>query len=289
MRGEGPLRYPGAKSNLARFVVEFMERRHLVGLPVAEPFAGSAAVSCYLVSRRIAPSASLWEADIGAYSFWVSVLEHCESLRLRVAEAPITLEEFDRCTDYLRGLVAPPDDPVEAGYAFLFLNRTSYSGIVGAGPIGGRTQSSAYPIDCRFNRSRLDAQLANLGKLSGLVTITFGDGIAAISQCEDSFIYADPPYFTNGKKFYNKHFGTFDHFRLRKALAASHGRWLLSYDYDRKVEYLYRAFPSRTIQLFHSAREAKSKREFIASPLGFSEMTAAELAAETGLAGAASI
>jgi len=273
MRGEGPLRYPGAKSNLALLVAEFMERRHLVGLPISEPFAGSAAVSRYLLKRRIVPTATLWELDPGAYGFWKAALEHNSDLVRRIKEAPVDLGEFDRCAKVLADLVGPPIDPVEAGYAFLFLNRTSYSGIVGAGPIGGRSQSSDYQIDCRFNKDRLAEQIRSIEPMSGRLSILFGDGITAIEKSVDEFLYVDPPYFTNGKKFYKKYFSTFDHFRLRRSLLKAHGRWLLSYDYDRKVQYLYRSLPCQTIELYHSARRSGDKHEILVSPLGFSDVS----------------
>jgi DNA adenine methylase len=285
MRGDGPLRYPGAKSNLALLVAEFMENRHLVGLPVTEPFAGSAAVSRYLLKRRIVPSAHLWELDLGAFSFWKAALERNSELRRRVRDAKVDLHEFDRCSALLGGLSAPPEDPIEAGYAFLFLNRTSYSGIVGAGPIGGRNQSSDYSIDCRFNKLRLLDQIGSISYISDKMTISYGDGITAIDNSDDEFLYVDPPYFTNGKKFYKKYFSTFDHFRLRRSLSNIHGRWLLSYDYDRKVQYLYRNFPCETIQLYHSARRSGDKHEILVSPLGFASSRAIQSEVSAAVAG----
>ena len=40
---------------------------------------------------------------------------------------------------------------VDMGYAALFFNRTNFSGVIDAGPVGGMTQSSAYAIDYRFS------------------------------------------------------------------------------------------------------------------------------------------
>ena len=270
MSREGPLRYPGAKGNLAAFVGRFLQKHRLVGTSLLEPFGGSAAVSRFLLSKGLVRDATIWEADPGAFAFWEAALNDTSALQSRLAEAQVNLREFDRCREYLWSINDLPSKPVEAGYCFLFLNRTSYSGIVGAGPIGGRSQSSAYPIDCRFNKGVLIDQIGRLGRLRGKLHARFGDGIVAVEQAEDDVTaYADPPYFTNGKKFYRKYFSVLDHYRLRRALASRSGKWLLSYDYDRKVEYLYRAYPTAEIGLFHSAREAGSKRELLVSPLGF--------------------
>ena len=50
---------------------------------------------------------------------------------------------------------------IEMATAGLFFNRTNFSGILKANPLGGLKQQSEYKIDCRFNKSRLIKQLAN--------------------------------------------------------------------------------------------------------------------------------
>lgn len=275
MRGEGPLRYPGAKSNLAPFVAEFVERHRLVGLRLVEPFAGSAAVSRYLLGKKLVTSAVLWELDPGAFAFWKSALWNTTELQRRVSAADVSLAEFDRCRQVLFCTDGRPRDELELGFAFLFLNRTSFSGIVGAGPIGGRSQSSKYAIHCRFNKEELVKQIAKIGNLRELVKLQFGDGIKAVEKAHHTdFLYIDPPYFSNGKKFYRKYFNTFDHYKLRKAARISPAYWLLSYDYNKKVEYLYKEYLHARIDLYHSARTARPKEEILISPLGFSGTSA---------------
>lgn len=270
MRGEGPLRYPGAKSNLAPTVAELVERHRLVGLQLAEPFAGSAAVSRYLLRKNLIESAILWEFDPGVFAFWKAVLFETEELQRRIQLADVSLREFDRCREHLFEVRGRPKDALETGYSFLFLNRTSYSGIVGAGPIGGRSQSSDYSIGCRFNKARLVRQIGSLGELRERVSIRYGDGIKAIAGAKrGTFLYVDPPYFSNGKKFYRKYFSDFDHRRLNRALRLTRAFWLLSYDYEDEIERLYRKLPTRQVDLYHSARGAGAKTEILVSPLGF--------------------
>ncbi|WP_281380166.1 DNA adenine methylase [Brevundimonas mediterranea] len=275
MRGEGPLRYPGAKSNLAAYVAEFIETNCLVGIAFCEPFAGSAAVSRHLLSKNLVDHAYLYEIDPGLYSFWKSAFDNTDELIDRVYSTKATLDEFDRQTAVLSDRGESNFRTLDKGFAFLFLNRTSYSGIVGAGPIGGRSQASDYPIDCRYNARALASQIRALSLIGPRVTVSNSDGIAAISEAGPNiFIYADPPYFSNGKKFYRDYFKVFDHYRLRKGLINSRAHWLLSYDYDHKVEYLYRNIPSSIISLYHSARAAGAKKELLVSPLGFNRRVA---------------
>ncbi|MDB5439068.1 MAG: hypothetical protein JWM33_1495 [Caulobacteraceae bacterium] len=272
MRAEGPLRYPGAKSNLAPIIAAFMERHCLVGSKFVEPFAGSAAVTRYLLRADIIESSELWESNYSLYSFWKSALYDNDELQRKIALSDVSIEEFDRC----RQVIADQDcrfSELEHGYAFLFLNRTSYSGIVGAGPIGGRNQNSDYGIGCRFNKEALVYQLNGLKRYVGRININHGDGITALREYSPGeFLYVDPPYFQNGKKFYPKYFSTFDHYRLRNSLKLSQSSWLLSYDYDKKVDYLYREWPRDKVELYHSARESGVKSELLVSPLGFSRV-----------------
>jgi DNA adenine methylase len=240
-------------------------------------------VSRYLIRKRLIRAAVLWEADPGAFGFWKAALHDTERLQRRIESAEVSMAEFNRCREFLFSIESRPKDILEVGYAFLFLNRTSYSGIVGAGPIGGRGQSSAYSIDCRFNKRELVRQIGELGRLRNCIKIRFGDGITAIqSSTDNDFMYVDPPYFKNGKKFYRKSFCTFDHYRLRKALISATGYWLLSYDYDRKVDYLYRHNPTSHVDLYHSARGAGSKQEILISPLGFAGTSIAKPLALSG-------
>ena len=69
----------------------------------------------------------------------------------------------------------------------LFLNRTTFSGILGghAGPIGGRSQSSDHTIDCRFNKDALAERILNVkrlhdeGRIAGVLSSGGGNRCAA--------------------------------------------------------------------------------------------------------------
>lgn len=44
------------------------------------------------------------------------------------------------------------EDLFTLGFSTFFLNRTNRSGIIKAGPIGGKDQNSTYNIDSRYNK-----------------------------------------------------------------------------------------------------------------------------------------
>ena len=65
------------------------------------------------------------------------------------------------------GNMTPRNRRLEAATKCLFLNRTTFSGILHgkAGPIGGRAQASDYPISCRWNPDAIAERLRYVGYL----------------------------------------------------------------------------------------------------------------------------
>src|SRR3990172_9047721 len=142
-----PLRYPGAKRRLCGFVSEALKLNGLKPRLLVEPFAGGASVSLQLLNDGIVENVALAERDPLVASFWRVVFFDSEWLIDRVRRVRLTLEQWDHFKNN------PGTTDRDRALACLFLNRTSFSGILapGAGPIGGREQRSAYQLDCRFN------------------------------------------------------------------------------------------------------------------------------------------
>jgi len=89
--------------------------------------------------------------------------------------------------------------------ACIFLNRTSFSGIISksAGPIGGRNQKSPYPINCRFTKSTDHPSNPKCGEAKDRVLFVHqGPWLETIQlvkaqgyQNDDLFLYLDPPFY----------------------------------------------------------------------------------------------
>src|SRR5690606_37581500 len=102
----------------------------------------------------------------------------------------------------------------------LFLNRTTFSGILHgqAGPIGGRSQASAYRIGCRFNLDSLIERLEYVGHLydaGRLVDVWHSDWKATLRNVATYYktllpdrvvAYLDPPYLSKSGKLYRRSF-----------------------------------------------------------------------------------
>lgn len=264
-----PLRYPGSKVRIAEMVAGLLERNLLVGSHFFEPFAGGSAVSLSLLANGFVPTATWVERDPLIYAFWKMVRDQPEGLIDRMMTGKVTLAAWRRMLP-LRDIDKPTKaNLAELGYAGLFFNRTCFSGIVGAGPIGGMTQgSSSYKIDCRFNKKELAAAIRECSGILKKVDVRFGDGIAFLRrEClalpAHAVVYVDPPYVTNGYKLYRYHFDRADHEKLADVVNDLRVPWLMSYDNHNLIRDLYIGEQAKFVKTYQSLRGSKFVKEIL--------------------------
>lgn len=264
-----PLRYPGSKVRITEMVAGLLEQNLLVGSHFFEPFAGGSAVSLSLLANGFVPTATWVERDPLIYAFWKMVKDQSENLLDRMMSGKVTLAAWRRMLP-LREIDKPTKaNLAELGYAGLFFNRTCFSGIVGAGPIGGMTQgSSSYKIDCRFNKKELAAAIRECAGILKKVDVRFGDGIAflqkeGLAMPAHAVVYVDPPYVTNGYKLYRYHFDRTDHEKLADAINDLRVPWLMSYDNHDFIRDLYIGEQAKFVKTYQSLRGSKFVKEIL--------------------------
>jgi DNA adenine methylase len=242
-----PLRYPGGKRRLLPYIARVIEALPNRPSILIEPFAGGAAVSIGLLEHGHVPRIALADADPLVAAFWQTVFDPRDAVKLanRALEAEITVEQWLRLREW------SPTDRVDQAFKCLFLNRTSFSGILhtGSGPIGGYEQSGTYKIDVRFPRERLARRVIELSKLSDRVayvrcqdfTATLRNPLegAGLKQLGRAFWYLDPPFWNKADKLYACHFRDEDHQLLAREVKALKGSWVVSYDNHPEVIALY--------------------------------------------------
>lgn len=261
-----PFRYPGSKSSFTNTVKSYILHNDLQGCKIVEPYAGSAAVTLALVSEGTCSEGLISERDPLMYSFWKVALENPGALIEKIINADVSLKTWHE----LRPLLdydAPDDgDIVKMAFAALFFNRTNFSGVLHTGPIGGQDQSSAYKIDCRFNREDLILRIKAIATLSKKIEVNFGDAIEIIKEYKRRtapFFYIDPPYFIQGRKLYRHHYKLKDHVALAKSLSAAKFKWMLSYDNHDVIRNLYNDFKQVEKAFQYSTRVSKSEDELL--------------------------
>ena len=263
MRYQSPLRYPGAKSGLANVIQALVANAsRTLGVPelFVEPFAGGASTALRLVGAGVVRRVLLADADPLVARFWQVAAADTEWLIDRMMQEPVTLDRWD----HWRAWQPPQPDDRDIAVKCLFLNRTTFSGILHgrAVPIGGRKQESAYKIDCRFNKEALATRLRFVGDLyasNRLVDVWCLDWRDTMDDVTERYpqllpnrviAYLDPPYWSKSPKLYARSFdptggyaerrspleqnnwlGGLDHYRLAGYLRHhAQVRWILSYD-----------------------------------------------------------
>lgn len=239
-----PLRYPGGKKRLSGYIAETLRLNGIVPKLFVEPFAGSASVSIQLLCDGAVEKIALGERDPLVASFWKVVFSSdLEWLIERVKTISVTVKKWEE----FRANFGSTNR--ERALACLFLNRTSFSGILDetAGPIGGREQRSEYKIDCRFPRETLARRLREIGAMkSKVLFVNAGDWLETVSKVEalglgqnEVCYYLDPPFYNKADRLYRFFFNADDHQALHDRLVRLKQPWILSYDPAEQIRSLY--------------------------------------------------
>lgn len=219
LRYLSPLRYPGAKSGLIGIIGDLLTGATVkLGMPemFVEPFAGGASTALRLAGTGAVRRVLLADVDPLVATFWKVAAADTDWLIDRMMDEPVTLERWDHWRDWR---ASDPDDR-ELAVKCLFLNRTTFSGILHgrAGPIGGRRQESAYKINCRFNKEGLATRLRFVGDLyaaNRIVDVWRMDWLTTLDRVAEWYpqlipnrviAYLDPPYWSKSEKLYRRSF-----------------------------------------------------------------------------------
>lgn len=263
-RYTSPLRYPGGKGKLAEFIKLFMLENDLVGSEYVEPYAGGAAVALALLYEDYASHVHVNDLNRSVSTFWRMVLAETDELCQRVRNAPVTVDEWHRQRE-IQTITKPPD--IDLAFSTLFLNRTSRSGIIGGGVIGGLDQTGAWKIDARFNRDDLIRRIRKVARHRNRITITSCDAAdyirSQLPQINSGFVYLDPPYYVKGKGLYQNYYADTDHVEISKLVEGIQQPWIVSYDAAPKIRELYSSFQMIEYDLSYSAQDRYRGAEFI--------------------------
>lgn len=254
MHSVSPLRYPGGKTRFVQLISAAIRALPQPPSVFVEPFCGGAGVSLALLKQGQVDRVALNDADPLVASFWQVIFTRSEAtksdfewLLQRVNKAPITLEAWREQK------ALQPANLREAAWKCLFLNRTSFNGILHkSGPIGGWTQVNR-ALNVRFNREKIGAKLLALNKLR--CQVERAENLDWQNFCEQyqrrhrSYLYLDPPYYHRAEQLYGHLFDEAQHRALRDYLLARRAPWLLSYDDAAEVRELYGTHPSRNTRV----------------------------------------
>lgn len=233
-----PFRYPGGKGKMLPILMRYIEEIHKDACPFSDAFVGGGSVALEVANKFPKSTIFLNDKDYLIYSFW-DVVAGKETDKLtdlfKLIDQPVTLELFYKLKEEVTS------DKLRCAYKAIFLNRTTFSGILKSGPIGGKEQNSEYTIDCRYNADKLKKKIMACNKLlQGRTKVTNDDILKYLSTYVDvtTTVYLDPPYVKAGKALYSEYMSEQDHIKMRDLLQYKN-RWVLSYDDSDMIRKIY--------------------------------------------------
>lgn len=143
-----PLRYPGGKNCIFRFLSNLFYENDLIGIEYAEPYAGGAGLALHLLMDGYVSKIHLNDLDEWVYAFWYTILNNKDEFCKWIKGVEINIKTWHTYKSMLSKPLSL--STLEKAQVFFFLNRTNVSGVIKGGVIGGISQKGKYKINARF-------------------------------------------------------------------------------------------------------------------------------------------
>lgn len=255
-----PLRYPGGKGKVAKFVASVVRANGLSDGTYVEPYAGGCAVAWELLLTGVVRRVEVNDISRPIYAFWDAVLNHTDELCQKISDTPIDIDNWLKAKKIFTKQTE--HDDFEVGFAMFYLNRTNRSGILNGGMIGGRNQTGKWKIDARFNKQDLLERITRIASMRSRITLTNMDAVALIEAKEAAWsrkkvlIYLDPPYYVKGGQLYYDFYGHGDHAAVASRVTGmTDVKWMVSYDDAPEIHALYSEAAWLRYSIGYSARD----------------------------------
>ncbi|WP_181350521.1 DNA adenine methylase [Thalassobacillus sp. CUG 92003] len=266
---DSPLRYPGGKTQLKKFIIDLLECNEFPSPPTyIEPFAGGAGLALSLLYNGKVRDIYINDYDYNIYSVWYSILNHPNEFINLIEDTPIDLDTWKEQRKII--FSQRKHSLLEVGFAAFFLNRANVSGIITGGPIGGKKQQSKNKIDCRFTKKNLIKKVLKIASYKESINLSNRDAEDFIQNdilgmnTSNTFIFFDPPYYTQGKNLYTNYYLHDDHVSLGKKIRnLNKFKWITTYDNARPIREIYSDYSIRQYSLNYSANEVRKATELL--------------------------
>lgn len=265
-----PLRYPGGKTQLSKFVSNLLKLNSINKGTYIEPFAGGSGVSLQLLFENKVDHIVINDYDKSIHSIWYSIINHRDKFVDLIEKTPINIDEWhNQKKIYLDNRTHM--NSVEGGFATFYLNRTNVSGIISGGPIGGQKQTGNFKIDCRFNKETSIKKINDIYERRNDITLYRKDANKLVDIIQNrfnpknTFIFFDPPYYTQGQNLYLSFINKNKHLQLRQSIdKLDEFHWILTYDAAPQIADIYHDNNNKyEYGLNYSANTKKKATEFL--------------------------
>lgn len=257
-----PLRYPGGKARLGPWLGQVIDANELKGGWYVEPYAGGAGAALYLLAHGFVEHIVINDIDPVIHAFWLAVTTHPDAFIDRIRNTDANLSTRVE----MQNIIAQPKShsTLDLGFAAFFLNRTSRSGILTGGVIGGKAQDGPYKLDTRYSRENLIGRVRLIGDLKRNITVLGLDALDLLNNCSPNFpekrlVYLDPPYYVKGSQLYRNFYSHQDHEAIAQHVQRASYPVLVTYDDCDQIHALYQGIQSSTFSLHYSTHLARPK------------------------------
>lgn len=267
MNFNSPLRYPGGKGKITKFVHDLFRINGLCDGIYVEPYAGGASVALSLLFNEYAKRIIINDKDLSLYAFWHSVLNDTENLCKKIFDCSIDVPNWDLQHSIQKDKTN--HDLLTLGFSTFYLNRCNRSGIIMAGIIGGRKQEGNWKIDARFNKTDLIKRIEKIATYKERIELYNKDAIQLIETIskgpkQNLLYYLDPPYYVKGQVLYMNHYQTQDHIDIYNLIdSLDDAKWIVSYDNIQFIRDLYGKYSQVYYKLNYSASKSSKGEEVI--------------------------
>lgn len=234
MQNYTPLRYPGGKARLRPYIEALIVQNGLQDAHYVEPYCGGAGLALELLQRYVVDTVHINDLDRAIYSFWSAAVHNTDALCAKIEATPCSIDTWHVQHEIWKSRATA--DPLDLAFATFFLNRTNRSGILAAGPIGGKQQLGEWKIDARYRRDDLVKRLQAIGRFRSRIKVYNAEALVFLSQLQphlpsQSLVYLDPPYVEKGPGLYLSHYDEEDHRAVANWVSSTLSRpWIVSYD-----------------------------------------------------------
>lgn len=239
---KSPLRYPGGKTCIYKFVAKLLEENDMVGINYAEPYAGGAGLALRLMMDEYVNEIFINDLDPYVYAFWYAILNNPDEICEWIEDVEVSVRQWEEYKEVQRQYKTV--STLDLAKSTFFLNRTNVSGVISGGPIGGMAQKGKYKIDVRFNKQELIKRIQVISRFARRIHLSNQDGKDFLyiieRQPKDFFIYLDPPYYQKGSDLYMNAFKDADHKALADKVRQLKKNWMVSYDNHEFILNLYK-------------------------------------------------
>lgn len=258
-----PLRYPGGKSRMYNSVRKVIFRNRMAHYTYIEPFAGGANVALNLLFNKDIKKIHINDFDRSIYAFWYTILNHTEDFIKKILSVEFTMDEWNIQKKFQSQKEFA--SLFDLGFSTFYLNRTNRSGIIKAGPIGGKMQQGEYKLDCRFNKLDLIHRILTISKFKDKIILSNLDAVKLFDYYKtdkEIIWYLDPPYYNKGAELYMNFFKHDDHVNLEKKI---HKRKhvIISYDDTKEIKAIFSEYRYRKYSLVHNVSNKGQQNEIM--------------------------